>query len=305
MDNSKPHLPSCRALVALERVARLGNITRAAEELHTSQAAISRHIRQLESNLGVTLLSRDGRGIKLTAVGDNYAQDITEALHILRKAGERASSNNNELSIACTHEVSHLILMPRYAALKKALGKQIHIRIVTCDYKAMPDVIDAGADIVFEYRRSVPHGHAVKIVPEEIVPAASPDFLANNKKLSNKNPEHWKDIARLSLTKENSGWASWEDWFASQHTTIPPAPEQTFDNYVYALEAATRAEGLVLAWRGFADRYFESGQLLPIRQEWLKSGSVLYATETKNGQAKQLTKKCLQILSELPHIATN
>ena len=44
------------------RVARLGHLTRAAEELHTSQSAVSLQIRQLEERLGATLLSRPCMG---------------------------------------------------------------------------------------------------------------------------------------------------------------------------------------------------------------------------------------------------
>ena len=51
------------------RVAKLGHLTRAAEELHTSQSAVSAQIRQLEDRLGEALFAREGRRLVLTDSG--------------------------------------------------------------------------------------------------------------------------------------------------------------------------------------------------------------------------------------------
>lgn len=51
------------------RVAKLGHLRRAAEELNTSQSAVSSQIRLLESRIGETLFSREGRRLTLTDTG--------------------------------------------------------------------------------------------------------------------------------------------------------------------------------------------------------------------------------------------
>jgi len=61
------------------RVAKLGHLTRAAEELHTSQSAVSSQIRQLEERLGDSLFVREGRRLVLTDTGQlvlAYADNI-------------------------------------------------------------------------------------------------------------------------------------------------------------------------------------------------------------------------------------
>ncbi|QDL55848.1 LysR substrate-binding domain-containing protein [Rhodoferax aquaticus] len=61
------------------RVAKLGHLTRAAEELHTSQSALSAQIRQLEERLGEALFLREGRRLLLTDTGQlvlSYADNI-------------------------------------------------------------------------------------------------------------------------------------------------------------------------------------------------------------------------------------
>ncbi len=61
------------------RVAKLGHLTRAAEEVHTSQSALSAQIRQLEEHLGERLFTREGRRLVLTDTGQlvlTYAENI-------------------------------------------------------------------------------------------------------------------------------------------------------------------------------------------------------------------------------------
>ena len=63
------HLPSTSALRAFEAAGRLGSFTRAAEELHLTQGAISHQIRDLERLLATKLFRREGRGLSLTDAG--------------------------------------------------------------------------------------------------------------------------------------------------------------------------------------------------------------------------------------------
>lgn len=68
-----------RHLFYFWRVARLGHLTRAAEELHTSQSALSAQIRQLEDRLGEPLFERTGRRLLLTDTGQlvlAYSENI-------------------------------------------------------------------------------------------------------------------------------------------------------------------------------------------------------------------------------------
>ena len=61
------------------RVAKLGHLTRAAVDLHTSQSALSAQIRQLENRLGEDLFLREGRRLVLTDTGQlvlSYAENI-------------------------------------------------------------------------------------------------------------------------------------------------------------------------------------------------------------------------------------
>ena len=56
-------------------VAELRNVTQAARRLHVAQPALSRQIQDLEEELGVKLLERSTRGIKLTEAGTFFADE--------------------------------------------------------------------------------------------------------------------------------------------------------------------------------------------------------------------------------------
>ncbi|GAA4034105.1 LysR family transcriptional regulator [Actimicrobium antarcticum] len=68
-----------RHLFYFWRVAKVGHLTHAAQELHTSQSALSAQIRQLEERLGEALFMREGRRLVLTDAGQlvlAYAENI-------------------------------------------------------------------------------------------------------------------------------------------------------------------------------------------------------------------------------------
>jgi len=57
-------------LMYLEAIYRLGSFTRASEELHVSQPAITKAIKSLEKHLGVELILRDSKSVSFTEAGE-------------------------------------------------------------------------------------------------------------------------------------------------------------------------------------------------------------------------------------------
>ncbi|MGW3045345.1 transcriptional regulator CynR [Kitasatospora sp. NPDC001159] len=89
--------PELRHLRYLLAVAEHGNFTRAAEELRISQPTLSQQVKQLERTLGVQLLDRTGRTVRLTDAGEAYARHARSALRDLA-AAERAVHDVQDLS---------------------------------------------------------------------------------------------------------------------------------------------------------------------------------------------------------------
>ena len=139
--NGKHHrVPSSSALQAFEAAARHCNFSRAAEELHTSQSAISRHVSSLESRLDTVLFNRQRRKqLALTAQGKQFYHAVVAGLDTIRNCMDSIAGTplEDQLTIACTHEISHLFLLPRFDALQRALGARRTIRVMTYEYEAM------------------------------------------------------------------------------------------------------------------------------------------------------------------------
>ena len=72
-------------LLYFQKVAELQHMTKAAEELNISQAALSQAIRSLERELGVQLFERVGRNIALSAYGQVYLSQVSNALVSLKR----------------------------------------------------------------------------------------------------------------------------------------------------------------------------------------------------------------------------
>ncbi|MGW1260004.1 transcriptional regulator CynR [Streptomyces sp. NPDC002513] len=86
-----------RHLRYLLAVAERGSFTRAAEDLRISQPTLSQQVRQLERTVGVQLLDRTGRSVRLTDAGETYARYARRALRDLAVA-QRAVQDVQDLS---------------------------------------------------------------------------------------------------------------------------------------------------------------------------------------------------------------
>lgn len=79
-----------------QKVARLEHISKAAEELHIAQPALSKTIARLEKDLGVQLFERKNRQIKLNAFGHTFLKQVDIALSALEE-GERQIADQIEM----------------------------------------------------------------------------------------------------------------------------------------------------------------------------------------------------------------
>lgn len=93
--------PSLKAAQAIEALERLGSITLVAEELALSRSAVSHMLRRLEDDLGFALVEPAGRGVRLTARGDRFAEAARRALQTLAEAAVDEPQLSGALSVTC------------------------------------------------------------------------------------------------------------------------------------------------------------------------------------------------------------
>lgn len=116
---SNTRLPSLKLLIGFEAAARLGNYSRAADELCVSQSAVSHQIAQLERHVGQELFRRKGRGVELTVTGRLLQESVTEAFEVIRGGLDRIATylDPDLVTIVCPAPIAHGWLQPRLDAL--------------------------------------------------------------------------------------------------------------------------------------------------------------------------------------------
>ena len=108
-----------RSLVAFEATARLGSISRAADELNLTQSAVSQRVLKLEAFVGQRLFVRHGHGVRLTGAGELLLQTTRETLQRLSLGFNRIEPYRNKASLllACPPDFAHGWLLPRLHGL--------------------------------------------------------------------------------------------------------------------------------------------------------------------------------------------
>ena len=96
-------------------VAKHKHMTKASEELHISQPAISQSIKKLEGKLGGTLFLRSNKGMGLTEEGKMFYEYVKGALELINNAENEFTSfkdlSKGEIKIGCSTTLTKLVLM--------------------------------------------------------------------------------------------------------------------------------------------------------------------------------------------------
>lgn len=249
-------LPSVSSLLALEAVERLGSATAAAEELSLTHSAVSRQLKQLEQQIGVTLFQRKGKGLALTDAGSDYAATIRDYLQDLARASLkiRASGSRSSLNLAVLPAFGTLWLLPRlrrFAALHPDITINLSTRLAPFDFGR--DHFDAAIHFGSRDWQGVEY---LELWRETVIPAASSALLAGRHLSAT-------DLLALPLLHLESRPGAWEDWFARHGLRADQLRGMLFDQYAQMVEAASLGFGIALLPSFIAEEEFARGRLVP------------------------------------------
>ena len=136
-----------------QEVARMGNISAAAQNLYISQSAVSQSIKQLEEQLQVRLFSRSTRGVVLTSEGKILLDYVSHGLGLIQCGEEKLAQSRQlltgELIIGASDTVTKTYLVSRLEAFHRQYPA-IQIRILNGTSQMVLDYLHAGqVDIAF------------------------------------------------------------------------------------------------------------------------------------------------------------
>jgi DNA-binding transcriptional LysR family regulator len=188
-------------------VVETGSISKASRIFDVQPSSISRQLSTLEKELGVSLLNRTSRNIRLTEAGETYyhyskgiASDLDEASRAVNDLQQKPTGN---LKISMTvgfAECCILPLVPSFTAQYPEIKLSLEMtgRVV--------DLVEENVDIAIRTGR-LPDSNliALKLVDNDFILCASPQYLADNGLPD--SPFQLMDFDCIRY--EYSGWKNW------------------------------------------------------------------------------------------------
>ncbi len=157
-------------------VAKLEHMTRAAQELHIAQPALSKTISRLEADVGVPLFDREGRQIRLNSFGKAFLHKVETALNALeegrREVADMAGIEHGSVGLAMS--TLNRLTDPLSAFL--AVYPNVNFRITQASMEEMARLLEAGeVDFCFTAMPiDRPDINAADVLHEEVFLAVPP-----------------------------------------------------------------------------------------------------------------------------------
>ena len=247
-------LPPLSSLRAFEAAARHLSFTRAAAELHVTQAAVSHQVKALEDWLGLKLFRRQNRNVFLTEAGQSYLPAVREAFDGLSEATRRLRQRGGEgkLTVSVTLSFAAKWLMPRLGRFRR-LHPDIEFRIDATDRNV--DFTREEVDVGLRYGAGSWAGlTARRLLNEALFPVCSPALAA-----SLKRPE---DLASHTLLHDEMR-QDWRMWLlAAGVKGVDPTRGPTFTNSAMCVQAAIDGEGVTLGRSALVAADLAAGRLV-------------------------------------------
>ncbi|MGF9564736.1 LysR substrate-binding domain-containing protein [Neorhizobium sp. JUb45] len=245
-----------------EAVARLGGVTRAAEELQVSPSAVSQQIRLLEQQLGVKLFTRSKQVLSLTIDGERLYQTTTRALQSIKDVhGAIVRQRENlGLSIRVSPSVGEKWLAPRLASFVDS-HPDWHIRV-----DGTPNFTDFANEIVdldIRYGRGNWDGvHVEHLLTDYVVPMCSPAYRDRLAKISSDPIVQLQNARLVDSIKAYVRWDQWLEFNPIEHVAM--AYSYHLERSSMSIEVGRQGGGLILESATLAHEELKRGDLVPL-----------------------------------------
>ncbi|MEN8195288.1 MAG: LysR substrate-binding domain-containing protein [Pseudomonadota bacterium] len=252
------HLPPLNALRAFEAAARHESFATAAEELHVSPGAVSRHVKLLEENLGVALFRRRPRGLVLTDAGHKLLPEITASFERIVAATAKLSLQCNTLKIMSPPTLGTRWLIRRLPGFQRRHPElTVNVGVLHEDWDAFyAGNFDAGI-VCFETNLTLPPDLiSVKVRREALTPVCPPDLFERGS-----DP---RDLEGHVLLHSYPDFQDWKKWLcaAGADGIVDYQSGQTFESMEMGVQAAAAGLGVAIADLYLIRDELESGCLV-------------------------------------------
>ena len=253
-------LPPLAALRAFSAFAETSNVVKAGAALNVSHAAISQQLRALERHMGVALLDRSGRALRLTREGEHLARGLQLGFSTIQTAVQdlTVSGAQRPLHVSCTPMFAAQWLMPRLAEFR-ALHPDVDL--VLDPSGELVELTPGGIDIALRYGAGDWSGLTAEMLlqsPMSVV--AAPDLLDGR---SVSSPQDLLDFPWL----EELGTTEATKWLVSRGVDDALRGPRVRLPGNLLMEAVRSGQGAAVSVRAFVEEDIRAGRLVDLFTE--------------------------------------
>lgn len=261
------------ALRAFHSVVRAGSFAAAARNLNAPRSTVAKKVADLEAVLGVRLIERTTRSMRITAEGEVLARRadrlLSEASDLRRVLSDAGQAPRGHLRIGVPDLFEQITMGALAAAFRR---KYPDITLETVATRNTGDLLQADLDAVIAFG-PLPDSTlmARRLFTGSLTTVAAPGLPGLDR------VQHPRDIAALPVIDVPSHWMS--QWVFQQgdcEETVRLSPVLTFGSMLTARDAAVAGAGLTRLPTILAEPEIEAGRLVQILPDWSGPPKSLY-----------------------------
>ncbi|MGI9206039.1 MAG: LysR substrate-binding domain-containing protein [Woeseiaceae bacterium] len=266
-----PKFPSTTALRSFDAVARHSSFVLAAAELCVTHSAISKQIKQLEEDVGETLVDRTTSHVELTHAGELYLRSIRTALNLISTATTEVQAMDlaGPLSISSGPGFSLNWLIPRLADFGKVCPQSSISLTTSYDHD---DIYGSQFDVAIRYGEPTWQSRSIiELFKVDIFPVCSPSMIKGDNPLQSPT-----DLSGQSLLHDEDE-TMWPRWLAATGITgVDGTRGHHFPGSVDLLAAAEEGIGIAIGDTIICDRSLRRGSLVRPFEETVPAADAYY-----------------------------
>ncbi len=269
------------------KVVQTGSFTRAAEQLRSQKAHVSRVISQLESELGVRLLERTTRSLSLTEIGREFferAVGILGAAEDARRAVQKAQGEpRGTLRLSCGVEFGMLAVN---GWVREYLLRHPDVNVDLEMTGRVVDIVHEGFDLAVRVGPLADSTLAARKLGElRYGLFAAPGYLRRQPP-----PAQPQDLAQHALIRFSGSRLRlvWTFTRGADAQRIEPAARLNANNSFAVRDAAVDALGIAQLPLLLAQPEVDAGRLVPVLPDWQLPSAPVHAVFAS---ARYLTPK--------------
>lgn len=252
-------------------------LTDAAEDLKMPLFTVSRALKRIEATAELGLIRRDGSGLRLTDIGEEYMQ----ACHAVLQAHETA----NNILLASKTEPEGILHIAAPVTFTQAVLSQVlsdflvsfpKLQVDVSLYSDMKHEPKASYDIFLRGGMPGESRHRMKLFPSIRQGLyASPAYLAKHPE-----PIHPSDLERQECIVDQINSSPWILTRAGERVSVHLTPRVTMADPVSLARFALKFGGITVLSRWLAHPYVNAGELVEVLPDWTPNPVVFCALYT-------------------------